>query len=139
MARQSGGKKMKMTQFSHSNFKGASDHITESGKLAIPDDPNTRDLFAKVVSAAYGNTGLQSYTFIENAMEVHPLIFDIDFLCKGKPQSNMFNETFWEKLAMMVMEVLSEEDRRCDFDVCVFTSHGHHSEKDQLDKIESHF
>ena len=53
VARQSGGKKMKMTQFSHSNFKGASDHITESGKLAIPEDPNTRDIFADMYTISF--------------------------------------------------------------------------------------
>ena len=125
-----GQPKLKMTQFSHSNFKGAADHITETGKLVVPDDNFSRDQFSKVVCSGFQHEELQCYTFIENALEVHPLIFDIDFLCRKKPPA-MFNEDFWEEMANIVLDVLDKDHKKMEFDVCVFTSHGHHSEKSQ--------
>ena len=90
------------------------------GKLIVPDDEWTRENFAKVLCTRYKDPELKSLTYTENAREVHPLIFDIDFLCK-KEAPSFFNKTFWEKIAGFVMDVLDEKHKLLDFDICVFS------------------
>ena len=124
-----------MHEFSHSTFSGVKfdDGTTSTGKLSVPDEVQPRKAFARAVCSRYLYRSEERLccTYTENALPIHPLIFDFDFLAK-KEAPEVFNQTFWERLGELVIEVLSPDAKRLPFELIIFTAHGFHSERQML-------